>query len=164
MCGVHADLLDSALKLACAGSSTPASQSDYRRALSTTYYAGFHFIVSQCADLLSNDPAGADLARAWLQVYRAIQHAHIRTACDRAAIEAHGFPAGIKAFAAHFPTLKRVREDADYNPRHPPINENYVLAKIGETEEAINQFMSVDRKHRQAFAVMVACGGLQRGS
>ena len=53
---MHAELLDSALKLACASNAGPATQTDYKRALSTAYYAAFHFIVRQCADLLANDP------------------------------------------------------------------------------------------------------------
>ncbi len=159
---MHAELLDSALKMACASNSGSASQSDFRRALSTAYYAAFHFIVCQCADLLANDPSGTDLGRAWSQIYRTVQHADIRTACNFAADDTYGFPEDIKTFAVLFPTLKRMRESADYEPRHGIIHEQYVLEKIGETEEAIRGFADVDRKHRQAFAVMVAYGGRKR--
>ena len=160
---MHAELLDSALKLACAGSSGPASQADLRRALSTAYYAAFHFVVAECADLLANDRGGSDLERAWLQVYRSINHADVRTACNYAASADNAFPSSIRSFAVLYPSLKRIREDADYNPRiGASINENYVLAKIGEADVALADFAAEDRRHRQAFAVLVAYGGRKR--
>ena len=56
---MHADLLDSAVKLACSGGDgTPPTQADLRRAQSTAYYAVFHFVVEQCADLLHNGVRG----------------------------------------------------------------------------------------------------------
>jgi hypothetical protein len=116
---VHADLLDSAVKMACSDSGgRPPTQADLRRALSTAYYAAFHFIMAQCADLLTCDPGGQILGRAWRQVYRSIKHADVRNACNAAAEASYGFPQAIQAFAVLYPNLRRLREEADYDPEN----------------------------------------------
>jgi hypothetical protein len=155
---VHADLLDSAVKLACTDSSgTPPTQADLRGALSTAYYAVFHFIMAQCADLLTCDPGGQNLDRAWRQVYRSIKHLDVRNACNAAADPTYGFPAEVQAFAAFYPGMRRLREEADYDPKPQRVfNPQRVMAKIGEVDFAIQQFSQIEEKHRRAFAILVA--------
>ena len=155
---MHADLLDSAVKLACTGSGgAPPTPADLRRALSTAYYSAFHFVMAQCADLLTCDPGGQNLGRAWRQVYRSIKHADVRNACNAAADTAYGFPAEVRDFAVLYPKLRQLREEADYDPRNNPVwNSQYVMAKIGEIDFAVQQFGHVDKSHRRAFAILVA--------
>jgi hypothetical protein len=155
---VHADLLDSAVKLACSDNGgTSPTQSDLRRALSTTYYAAFHFVIAQCADLLTCDPGGQNLDRAWRQVYRSIKHSDVRNACNAAADAAYGFPAEIQAFAVLYPNMRRLREEADYDPKPNRVfNPQHILAKISEVDFAIQQFDQAEEMHRRAFAILVA--------
>jgi hypothetical protein len=155
---VHADLLDSAVKLACSDSGgTPPTQADLRRALSTAYYAAFHFVMAQCADLLTCDPGGQNLDRAWRQVYRSIRHSDVRNACNSAADAAYGFPTEIQAFAVFYPNMRRLREEADYDPKPQRVfNSQHVMAKISDVDFAIQQFCQVEEKHRRAFAILVA--------
>lgn len=155
---MHADLLDSAVKLACSGSEgAPPTQADLRRALSTAYYAAFHFVMAQCADLLTCDPGGRNLGRSWRQVYRSIKHADVRNACNAAAGPAYGFPAEIQAFAVLYPNMRRLREAADYDPNNDRVfNSQHVMAKISDVDFAIQQFSQADESHRRAFAILVA--------
>jgi hypothetical protein len=156
---VHADLLDSAVKLACSDSSgTPPTQADLRRSLSTAYYAAFHFVMAQCADLLTCDPGGRNLGRAWRQVYRSIKHSDIRNACNAAADPSYGFPREIQAFAVLYPNMRRLREEADYDPQNNTrvYNSQHVMAKISDIDFAIQQFSLAQESHRRAFAILMA--------
>jgi hypothetical protein len=154
---LHAELLDSAVKLACTdGGGRPPTQADLRRALSTAYYAAFHFVMMECADLLTSDPGGHNLGRAWRQVYRSIQHADVRNACNLAALQPRGFPSGIQSFAVMYPSMRRLRETADYDPEPQGFNEQHVMAKIAQVDFAIQQFALVSESHRRAFAILVA--------
>jgi hypothetical protein len=154
---VHADLLDSAVKLACSDSGgTAPTQADLRRALSTAYFAAFHFVMAQCADLLTCDPSGRVLGRAWRQVYRSIKHADVRSACNAAADASYGFPVEIQSFAVLYPNMRRLREVADYDPGNWELNPQHVMAKISDVDFAIQQFGRVEEPHRRAFAILVA--------
>jgi hypothetical protein len=154
---VHAELLDSAVKLACSDSGgRPPTQADLRRALSAAYYAAFHFIMAQCADLLTCDPGGQVLGRAWRQVYRSIKHADVRNACNAAAEASYGFPAEIQSFAVLYPNMRRLREEADYDPENRVLSSQHVMAKISDVDFAIQQFAQATEAHRRAFAILVA--------
>jgi len=155
---VHAELLESALKLACEGTgATPPTQTDLRRSISTSYYAAFHFILKQCADLLADDTDGTDIHRAWYQVYRSIDHGWIERASRKATDQTLCFPQAISDFSASFINWKESRHDADYNPDELFVA-SQALAIFGEVETAIQAFEQVDIKHRRAFAILVACG------
>lgn len=154
---MHADLLDSAVKSACSDSGgRPPTQADLRRALSTTYYAAFHFVLAQCADLLTCDPGGQVLSRAWRQVYRSIKHVDVRNACNAAADATYGFPAEIQGFAVLYPNMRKIREEADYDPINRVFNSQHVMAKISDVDFAILQFGNATEAHRRAFAILVA--------
>lgn len=155
---MHAALLDSALKLACeGGGGESASQSDLRRSISTAYYAGLHFILEECANLLTCDEGGTDINRAWLQVYRSISHGSVKKACNKATDSTMSFPTEIREFAVSFVVWLESRHAADYDP-----STNYsavdALAIVAEVETAIGAFKTVEKKHRQAFAILIACG------
>lgn len=155
---MHAALLDSALKLACEGTGGEhASQSDLRRSISTAYYAGFHFILEECANLLTCDAGGTDIERAWLQVYRSIAHGSVKKACNKATDSTMSFPMEIREFAVSFILWLEARHKADYDPSSSYAAVD-ALAIIAEVESAIIAFESVEKKHRQAFAILIACG------
>jgi hypothetical protein len=155
---VHAELLDSAVKLACSDNGgRPPTQTDLRRALSTAYYASFHFVVAQCADLLTCDPGGKALGRAWRQVYQSVKHIDVRNACNVAADPSYGFPTEVQAFAVLYPNMRRLREEADYDPGTKRVfNSQHVMAKISDVDFAVQQFSLVKEADRRAFAILVA--------
>lgn len=91
------DLIATARRLARANAKKPR-QAELRRAVSTAYYALFHALARNCADLF----VGTGDARskgAWSQVYRALEHGFAKNACVQAA--ALGFPANVVNAADH---------------------------------------------------------------
>ena len=112
------EFLKTATELSCTKQdSTEPLDSDLRRSISSAYYAAFHFVLEQCADLLTGDAGGQDLGRAWLQTYRGITHEDVRKACNLATDGTRHFPTEIRLFASSFSTWIEERHEADYNPR-----------------------------------------------
>ncbi len=75
------DLIATARRLAKASARKPR-QADLKRAISTAYYALFHAIARDAADLLVG--TGKDRPdKAWKQVYRALDHGPAKTACGQ---------------------------------------------------------------------------------
>ena len=91
------------------------AQTHLKRAVGTAYYAMFHAVCVNAAELVpseNNDPAAA---AAWRQAYRGPEHTHTRNQCRNAGLMAP-FPPEIKGFAAAFVQLQSSRNQADYNP------------------------------------------------
>ena len=94
---MHAELIDTALKLACWVDGRAPTQADLRRAISTAYYAIFQFTAQTSAALLAG---GKDrqMKRAETQVRRSLAHRDIITACGLAAAPSMGFPKAPRCF------------------------------------------------------------------
>ena len=90
--------------------------------------------------------------KAWLQVYRALQHGYAREQCERS--NQVSFPREIKQFAEHFVKMQKLRHTADYNPGASFLKSDVTFA-IDETEAIIAQFKKVQTTDRRAFAVYV---------
>ena len=88
------------------------SQEALRRAVSTAYYAMFHALTTSNADLIVG-PRTPDNESEWVATYRSLQH-------YRAENPLHGWPhlfsPPLRNFASIIGSIKRWREDADYNP------------------------------------------------
>ena len=125
------------------------SQANLRRAVSTAYYAMFHYLAGTAADLL----IGRSRSGAWHQVYRALEHGKTRNAC-RHQQAMRRFPAEIRGFAEAFVMLQGRRHEADYAPegRYDKLD---VLSAIDGAEYAIAQFEQTDVEHRRGFAAHV---------
>jgi hypothetical protein len=90
-----------------------ARQSDLRRAISTAYYALFHAMARDAADLLVG--AGpVRLSPPWVQVYRSLEHGFAKNAC--ASASKLGFSQNILECADTFIRLQEERHKADYDP------------------------------------------------
>lgn len=143
-------MIVAARKLANASPQRPR-QAELRRAVSTAYYALFHALARDAADLLVG--VGRDRPdRAWTQVYRALQHGDAKNACLQ--VRNLDFPPGIVACARVFASLQEIRHSADYDPgyRLPQVD---ALAAIDLAENAIRDLKASARKHREAFAVLL---------
>jgi hypothetical protein len=147
---VSNDLIATARRLAKASPQRPR-QSDLKRGVSTAYYALFHTLARECADLLvgtgdwRSDPA-------WVQVYRALEHGLAKNSCRAAATK--GFPNGIVSFADTFVTMQEERHRADYDPQARYVRPE-VLLLIDNCEQAIRDLGAVTRSDRKAFVVWV---------
>lgn len=144
------DLVATARRLAKASPKRPR-QSDLKRGVSTAYYALFHALAHDCADLLvgtgdtRSDPA-------WAQVYRTLEHGVAKNSCKTAA--SRGFPAGIVSFADTFVIMQEERHRVDYDPLARYVRPE-VLVLIDNCEQAIKDLAAAPRSDRKAFAVWV---------
>ncbi|MGO7185847.1 hypothetical protein ACCT14_31390 [Rhizobium brockwellii] len=144
------DLIATTRRLAKASPKRPR-QSDLKRGVSTAYYALFHALARDCADLL----VGTGDTRsepAWAQVYRTLEHGVAKNSCKAAA--SPGFPGNIVSFADTFVILQEERHRADYDPLARYVRAE-VLVLIDNCEQAIRDLASAPRSDRKAFAVWV---------
>ena len=88
--------------------------------------------------------------KAWLQVYRALNHNTVFSRCDQALIER--FPEAIQEFGNQFKMQQLKRHEADYDPSKNFVKssaENDIIA----VEKAIRGFKSTPIKDRRAFCI-----------
>lgn len=90
------------------------SQSEIRRSISSSYYAVFHALARTCANSLVGRTPSQRPNKAWVEVYRGLNHGICKKACEQANDVA--FPDCIKAFADTFQQLQEQRHKADYDP------------------------------------------------
>jgi len=144
------DLVATARRLAKASRGKPR-QADLKRAISTAYFALFHALARDTADLLVGvGPSRPD--KAWAQAYRALGHGFAKNACGQ--VRALGFPPAVCACADAFVTLQQARHDADYDPRHR-VSRADAMAAIALAEQAIRDLRTAPRKYRLAFAIQL---------
>jgi uncharacterized protein (UPF0332 family) len=137
-----------ARKLASASAMKPR-QADLRRAVSTAYYALFHAIAKDAADLLVG--VGAERSdKAWEQIYRSLQHGEAKNACEgyRNLMPEPPF----KFCAATFVTLQQKRHEADYDPSFR-ILRTEAIELIDLAELAIANLKASPKQDRREFAV-----------
>ena len=131
-------------------------QAELRRAVSATYYALFHTLAKNSADLLVGNRSSTGTKQAWKQMYRSLDHRRVKRQCTdrRPKRVLDKFPREVRDFAAQFVTMQRQRHLADYDPLER-ISRSSVTQFIKETKLAIAEFKKVDRDDRRAFAVFV---------
>lgn len=90
------------------------TQSEIRRSISSSYYAVFHALARTCANSLVGKSPQRRPNKAWVEVYRGLNHGVCQKACEQASKV--NFPESIKAFADAFQQLQELRHKADYDP------------------------------------------------
>jgi uncharacterized protein (UPF0332 family) len=146
------DFIATARLLATSSKGKP-SQVHLRRAISTAYYALFHTLARNGADLLIGGPNSDRSKHAWQQVYRALEHGPAKNACQHRGIVSR-FPKPIESFADLFVIMQIKRHDADYDPTKR-YSRSEVLQDIADVETAMKAFMAQPKKDRQAFSAYV---------
>ncbi len=124
-----------------------------KRAVSTAYYAMFHAVCANTADLLPGVVGEPATSAAWLQAYRGPEHTHVRNQCRNAGLMAP-FPPEIRNFAETFVRMQSYRNQADYNP-FSNFRQADVSQMINDVEDAINLLESTPATIRRAFAITV---------
>ena len=143
-------MIVTARKLANASRKKPR-QADLRRAISTAYYALFHAMAKDAADMLVGvGPNRPD--KAWAHTYRALQHGDAKTACQ--AVRNLNFPNTIRSCADAFVALQQRRHDADYDPDYRVLRAD-ALDAIQQAEDAIRDLKASPKRDRRAFAVQI---------
>ena len=146
------DLLETARDLAGASGGPPPSQASLRRAVSTTYYALFHCMAENCADMLVGEPGSGRSQPAWLQAYRALEHGRAKQRAGQDSI--YEFPGEIQEFAKRFADMQDKRQTADYDPS-ASFTKSVVIGDIDDAADAIAQLRQAPERDRRAFAAYV---------
>src|SRR5690625_3909949 len=127
-------------------------QADLRRAVSGAYYAVFHELARTCADVLVGATKRNRPNKAWVEVYRGLEHGAVKDACRRA--NKIDFPQEIKDFAEAFGQLQSVRHQADYDPMIR-FTKLCALACITLSQDSIDALKGAPKSDRVAFATWV---------
>ena len=131
-------------------------QSNMRRAVSSAYYAVFHELARNCADVLVGAKKSTRPNRAWVEVYRGLDHGKVKDACNGA--ESVAFPPEIKEFAEAFKVLQGARHAADYDPMIR-LGRVGALSFVSLAEDSIGKLRCAPKKDRIAFAAWVLITG-----
>ena len=128
-------------------------QAELRRAVSATYYALFHTLAKNSADLLVGNRTTTSTSQAWRQVYRALDHGRAKRQCtNKQTLDR--FPQKVRKFAAHSVKMQHERHLADYDPLNQ-FSRSAVSLYIEEAISVTTDFSTVSRDDRRAFAVFV---------
>lgn len=147
------DLVEVARASLSSSSRGKPSQACLRRATSTAYYAVFHCLAREGADLLIGGFSANRSKPAWIQTYRALDHTSAEKACGKSNVVSK-FPKGIEDFANAFRTLQKKRHSADYDPL-VSFSKSGVQADIDLAELAIKTFKTEKLADRRAFCAWV---------
>ena len=124
-----------------------------RAAVSSTYYALFHALCQNCANVLIGTRGANRSQRAWRQAYRSPKHQLAkRRFSDQKVMKA--FPKEIEDFGNTFVNAQFKRHSADYDPWFRTVRSE-VLADIAAAEDAVRKLQSSPVKDRRALAAWV---------
>jgi len=128
------------------------TQSELRRSISSSYYAVFHALARTCANSLVGKTPSRRPEKAWIEVYRGLNHGVCEKSCEQASRV--NFPDCIKEFADAFRQLQALRHKADYDPaiRFGKVDAEtwYEIARL--SVESLRSASSYDKR---AFAAWV---------
>lgn len=110
----------------------------------------FRTLAECCADCIIGGLNSKRSKVAWKQVYRALEHNHVKTQCANAEI-IKKFHASIQTFANIFISMQSKRHTADYDPE-PQFYKSEVLLDIETVRATIAAFKSAPMPSRKAFA------------
>ena len=134
------------------GSGRP-SQFSLRRAISATYYAMFHALARNGADMLVGTGPELRASSSWRHVYRGLEHLQAREICQNAKIMKE-FPESIRDFGKIFVVMQQNRHEADYNP-HERFTKASVTSNINDADRVIKNFKNADDKSRRKFSTLI---------
>lgn len=156
-------LLEQADRLITPAGGGAPRQADLRRAISSAYYALFHAIVAEAADVF----AGRTQRQTprYALVYRSVDHGSLRGLCTHVRggklpakyttyAPSSGFGADLKAVATALVELQEKRHSADYDPLFRATMSDAALAVVtGRT--ALNRFKNANRSARRSFVSLL---------
>jgi hypothetical protein len=152
-------LLDQADRLITPPVGGAPRQADLRRAISTAYYALFHAVLTEVADIF----AGRNQRHTprYALVYRSIDHKALRELCEDLVkstppqrysghIPRGGFGPDLVAVATAVVDLQEKRHLADYDPLFRARTLDTALA-VATARAAVLRFRAATRTQRKAF-------------
>ncbi len=136
-----------------AGGTTPATQTELRRAVSCAYYAMFHTLAASNANTLIGASPADQQRWTWQQTYRAVDHRPTRNKLSHASLGGR-FPIAIQDFGDVFTLAQQARHSADYDP-HSEFLPTDVTGLIDKVEAAINDFNQTPDDIRRDLAIHI---------
>jgi hypothetical protein len=139
---------------------TGANQADLRRALSTTYYAVFHFCLTLAADMVCGKASRSTPQNGF--VYRSVDHARLRALCDQlrgsqprnVAFRPTGGFGKVADFARNTYNLYEQRISADYDPLQSFTAAEAMIA-VSDAHQAMVWFRSCTQEQQEAFLTLL---------
>ncbi|KAA6405106.1 hypothetical protein [Candidatus Tokpelaia sp.] len=155
--GLHQSLLKVADDLLQMNKRRP-QEAHLRRAVSSVYYALFHFLAQLCADsFIGTQGAKNRSNQAWRQVYRSLEHGPARKACEQC--QGKTFPEEIRNYAALFVEYQQKRHDADYDPHANTTRKDFtkeeIISMIEQAKQAIQEMKALSSSDLRAFSAFV---------
>lgn len=123
------------------------------RAVSSGYYALFHQLAENCADLMIGNGPLVSGSPAWRRFYRALEHGHARVQCKQH-LEIANFSAQVRAFATLFVDMQAKRHYADYDP-DAIFHKSDVAADLVAIADVVAAFETAHSAERRAFCAFV---------
>lgn len=134
------------------------TQSEIRRSISSSYYAVFHALARTCANSLVGKTPSKRPNKAWVEVYRGLNHGVCQKACEQASKVS--FPDCIQQFADAFGQLQEHRHKADYDPdlRFGKVDAEtwYEIARLSVA--SLRSARSVDKRAFSAWVLISSQG------
>ena len=130
-----------------------SDRADKCSAVGRLYYALFSELCGSNAEAF----IGADLRKAWGEVYRGLNHGEARKACNHMK-DMKEFPQDIREFAHLFGQSQGWRHLADYDPT-VDFYKSDIQNWLHETRQIITKFREVPLEDRRAFAAWVLMRG-----
>lgn len=157
-------LLDQAQLLGSARNSRRPRQVDIRRAISASYYAVFHLVLTAIADEFVGKTQRNELR--YVLVYRNLDHRTFRLICEEVAkptvpqrlqkyLPAGGLERNLRSFSDIAVRLQALRHDADYDPSSLHSSVDALFAQY-LARTALSKFTLADPTHRKAFLTLLA--------
>jgi hypothetical protein len=159
----HEHLLDQAEQLIAPPGAGAPRQANIKRAISTAYYAAFHFILTEAAD----EFVGVTRRQSsrYALVYRSVNHGALKKLCERLAnpkvspdllkhFPTRGLGPNIPLLASAVVELQEKRHLADYDPLQK-VKTSDARRAIDTTKGMILRFRRLNPKRRQAFLTLL---------
>lgn len=133
-----------------------ATASDQCRAISTLYYALFHFLAGDfCKSLICDPSITTPPSRAWDHLYRSLAHTTLLDKCKSSQnLRQRQFPQEIIDFALFACEMQIKRERCDYGHNEQPQISS-IQPDINNARIQMSRYETVDQKHRKAFAIYI---------
>ncbi len=126
-------------------------QAMLKRAISTAYYAMFHALCNNNANVVAGLSTDAQTRDSWTRTYRSLDHGPAR---ERMTQGSGVMEPAVQQFATTFAQLQRQRRLADYDP-HSKYSRRQVINIIDAAETATEHLMSAAPAVRRPLATLV---------
>ncbi len=156
-------LLDQARRLIAPPRVGAPRQADIRRAISVTYYAAFHYILTRAADQIIGKTKRND--NLYALVYRSVDHRRLKDICVefkkpimpdkfKRYLDINSIGENIQAFSSAIIDLQEKRNSADYDPTERVTIVDALFA-IEIARRAIRGFEHASEQRQKAFLTLL---------